>query len=145
MLRQSDATVVRTVGGKFSVESVALSPDESLAAMGNEAGEVRVFRVPGGEIVGQLPTAHREAVTATVFVTNQLLATGSRDGTVRFWVWANGALSEVFSLRTTGLVIDLAVTRDGTRLAAAVAGELGVRVWRVDKLRENLVALGLEP
>ncbi len=145
VLRQTDATVVHTVGGKFSVECVALSPDESLAAMGNEAGEVRVFRVPGGEIVGQLPTAHREAVTATVFVTNQLLATGSRDGTVRFWAWANGSLSEVFSLRTTGLVIDLAAPRDGTQLAAAIAGELGVRVWRLDKLRENLVSLGLEP
>lgn len=139
VLRQTDATVLQTLGGKFSVECVALSPDESLAAVGNEAGEVRVFRVPSGEIVGQLPTAHREAVTATVFVTNQLLATGSRDGTVRFWAWANGVLSEVFSLRTTGLVIDLAASRDGTRLAAAVAGELGVRVWRLDKLREQLM------
>ena len=144
VLRQSDATVIHTAGGKFSVECVALSPDESLAAMGNEAGEVRVFRVPGGEIVGQLPTAHREAVTATAFVTNQLLATGSRDGTVRFWAWASGGLSEVFSLRTTGSVIDLAASRDGTRLAAAVAGELGVRVWRLDKLREQLMPQAYE-
>src|SRR5262249_11117691 len=86
LLRTADSQVERAwprPGGP--VHSVARSADEMLAASGTQAGHVQVVRLPGGEVV-QAWQPHRDAVEAVAFhPESRLLATGSKDRTVRLW------------------------------------------------------------
>jgi WD40 repeat protein len=68
-------------------------------------------------------------------------ATGSADRTVKLW---DAAGRPVLTLRTGGGVRKVAVSTDGQLLTVLVDGERAVRRWRLDHLRNELTALGLE-
>ena len=122
--------------------TTALNEDESLAAIGSHQGDLHVLRIPGGEpLLGVLP--HDDAVQATAFA-GDLLATGSRDKTVRLWRCQGGSIEELATLREPGAVDALAFSRDGMRLVVLVHGETAVRVWRLDRLRHSLAEMGLD-
>ena len=92
--------------------------------------------MPGGEALpGARP--HDDAVTAVAFAGN-LLASGSRDQTVRLWLCADDAVEELLTLREPGPVEAVSFSADGKRLAVLVHGERAVRVWRLDWLRQSL-------
>ena len=127
-------------GGEIQV--TALTEDETLAAVGSENGALHVLRLPGGE---SLPGArpHDDAVTAVTFAGN-LLASGSRDRTVRLWLCSDDAVEELLTLREPGPVDAVSFSADGKRLAVLVHGERAVRVWRLDLLRQSLSEMGLD-
>lgn len=71
---------------KFSVEAstaLALSPDASIAAVGDGAGSVSVFKVDGLSMIQNIP-AHESPVTAIALSTDGArVASGGSDSTVR--------------------------------------------------------------
>jgi WD40 repeat protein len=124
---------------------VALSPDQRVAAVGAQDGAVTLFRLPSGE---RFPRrgVHRGSVEALAFAPDGgLLATGSRDRTIRLWSVAEGSVHELLTLRSpTGPVRSVAFSTDGDRLFTLGRGETAVRVWHLDRLRERLRPLGLD-
>jgi eukaryotic-like serine/threonine-protein kinase len=132
-----------SVSGKGSVRCAVFSPDQRITASGTDLGQVRVFQIPEGSILGESDDAHREAVTAMTFISNTILATGSRDGTIRFWTWKDGNLSETLRFRTSAAVLALSISPDQKRLAAAINGELGIRLWNLELIWSYLNEIGL--
>jgi WD40 repeat protein len=144
LLRASDGkgeTVPGESGGP--VTSAALSADETLAAVGTWQGGLRVLRVPEGDEVAHLP-AHRDSVEAVAFA-GRLLASGSRDGTVRLWRCDGRAVEPLLTLPAPGPVQGLALSPAGPTLAVLVHKERGVRLWHLDRLRARLAGAGLDP
>jgi WD40 repeat protein len=124
------------------VRSVALNRDETLVAAGTDKGEIRLLRAPLAEIVAEL-TPHRDGVTALSFAGNGLLASGSRDKTVKLWRWDGEALTELLTLRQPAPVRWLCFHADGVRLFVLPEGEQAVRVWHLDGLRSRLTEMNL--
>jgi WD40 repeat protein len=143
LLRAADATPVALPRvAETTIRAVALNPDETLAAAGSDAGELVLLRVPDGSVAARV-AAHGDRVEAVAFAGNRLLATGSRDRTVRLWRCDGGGLGELLSLRLPGAVRWLAFHPDGVRLFVLLDGERGVRVWHLDRLRARLDEINL--
>jgi WD40 repeat protein len=144
LLRAGDAQKERewpSPGG--FIQSVALSPDETLAVSGTKQGIVQVVRTANGTSVAEL-TSHRLSVDAVTFSPDGTwLATGSGDRTVRLWQRRGESFQEALTLRQAGPVIGLRFHPDGKKLAVVMQGERAVRVWHLDRLQEQLTALGL--
>ncbi len=144
VLDAADARQLRELApAKGSVQSLAFDRDETVAVFGTELGAVGVLDAEGDVLA--VRDAHADSVESVAFVTSTLLASGSRDRTVRLWRWRDGRLDEVLTLPFTGPVRRVAATADGARLAVLVRGERAVRVWRLDRLRAGLADLGLAP
>ncbi len=123
------------------VRAVALNADESLLAAGSDLGELRVARVPGFEVTTDgMP--HQDRVVALSWC-GDLLASGSRDRTIKLWHCTAGQLRELLTLRQPGPVRWLAFHPDGVRLFVLLDGEGAVRVWHLDRLFDRFRAMGL--
>ena len=127
------------------VYSVALAPDESLAVSGSRGGRVQVAHVPSGKLVANL-TAHRDRVTTVEFDrSGQLLATGSMDRTVHLWRRNGDQLEKLVTLRTpSGPLASVRFSHDARKLAVLIDGETAVRIWHLDRLRQQLAELSLD-
>jgi WD40 repeat protein len=124
------------------IHSVALSADETLAAVGTARGEVRLLRLPDGHVLFE-GSPHGDSVVAVAFA-GARLASGSRDRTVKLWDCGPGGMTEYLTFRTAGPVRSLAFTPDGANLAILLERERAVRVWRLGRLRERFVQLGID-
>jgi serine/threonine protein kinase/WD40 repeat protein len=124
------------------IHSVALSADETLAAVGTGKGEVRLLRLPDGLVLSE-GCPHGDSVEAVAFA-GARLATGSRDRTVKLWDCGPGGTTEYLTFRTAGPVRSLAFTPCGAELAVLLERERAVRVWHLDRLRERFAQLGIE-
>jgi WD40 repeat protein len=124
------------------IVSVALSTDETLAAVGTAKGEVRLLRLPDGQVISE-DCPHGDSVEAVAFA-GARLATGSRDGTVKLWDCGPDGMTEYLTFRTAGPIRSLAFTADGTALAILLERERAVRVWHLDRLRERFAQFGIE-
>ena len=122
--------------------SVALSADESTAAVGTEAGEIVLVRLPRCEITAQ--AKQTEEITGLHFLRPDLLISASNDRTLRLWHISGKGLTETLRVPCPGMVRQLRVTPDGRQWLIMVAGEYGIRSWHVDSLRARLTELGLE-
>lgn len=109
--------------------AVAFHPDGALiaAALGYDA---KVLDLPRKQVRATL-TGHRKTVTSVaVRPDGSAIATGSWDGTVRFWEVGSWAETAVFDWKI-GRVTALAFSPDGTR--AAAAGDTGaIIVWDLE-------------
>jgi WD40 repeat protein len=104
---------------------------------------VQLVRVPTGEIAAELKP-HRDAVESLAFrADGQLLATGSKDNSVRLWRRQADSFSELITLSAPGPVTWLSFTPDGKSLAMLIQDEYAVRIWRLDRLQQRLGELGL--
>jgi WD40 repeat protein len=125
------------------VRAATLSPDEALAVLGSQQGEVGVVRLPGGERAATL-TAHQDDVTATAFSRDgRLLATASLDGRVHLYLCRDGSFRHLLTLRSPGGVVALDLSADGKRLAFLARHETVVRVWDLGRLHRRLGELGM--
>jgi WD40 repeat protein len=126
------------------VRAAALSPDESLAVLTSQRGEVRVVRVPAGELVATL-ALHQNEVTAVSFSGDgRLLATASLDRTIHLHVARDGSFRHLLTLRAHGRVVALHLSADGTRLAFLARNETAARVWDLGRLHRRLRELELD-
>ena len=132
------------IGPGGPVSAVALSPDESLAVVGTQAGTLRLISIPGGTNRGDVE-AHRRGVESISFGDNgRLLVTGSQDRTVRLWRCDGDRITPLLTLPPlSGPVSSACLSQDGSRLAILVAGERAVRLWHVDRLNSQLTRLGI--
>jgi WD40 repeat protein/tRNA A-37 threonylcarbamoyl transferase component Bud32 len=123
---------------------VGLSRDQQWFAAGAQNGSTYVVRVPNRELVAELK-GHHESVDAVAFRGDgSLLATGSRDGTIRLWEWTGGSLQEWLTLPSpSGPVAAVAFSPDGERLACLVRNELAVRIWDLAALRQHMAQMNL--
>src|SRR5262249_52625061 len=84
------------------VRAAALSPDEALAVLGSQQGEVVVVGLPGGVRAAAL-TAHQDDVTALAFSGDgRLLATGALDGRIHLYLCRGGSFRHLLTLRSPG-------------------------------------------
>ncbi|HEY8504587.1 MAG TPA: hypothetical protein VIL46_08390, partial [Gemmataceae bacterium] len=110
--------------------------------VGGDRGELWMVNPATGEVVADLPKAHRDAVHTATFSPGGLLATGSRDRTVRLW-GEDGAL--VLTLWLGRPVRRVRFADDGRTLTVLLEGERGLRRFHLERLHRDLSGLGIDP
>jgi WD40 repeat protein len=139
--------VVRQIDGLSGrVTALAFTPDGATLVAGDgevaSSGMVRLWRMPGGEPVGNW-VAHGDSVLSVhVSKDGKLLATAGADRLAKVWDLPTG--KEVAKLEGhAGPVVAVAFNADGTELASA-GMDKEIKVWDV-KTREQVVALATNP
>lgn len=133
----SNGSLIRTFNTGYSntgVNAGAFSPDGKLAALGIQAfnRNLFLFRVADGVKLAGPISAHNNGTTCVAFSpTEQLLASGGIDGTVKLW-----RLPDMTLMRTLNggvgyrpRVFAVLFSKDGSTLA--LAGQGGVLQYRV--------------
>jgi WD40 repeat protein/transcriptional regulator with XRE-family HTH domain len=124
------ATLQETVfTGSFDAPwSVATSSNDHYWAMGSRRGEARVWR-DGRKMLHLAWQAHSAAVQAlSISPDEQVLATGSWDGTLKLWNLESGAL--LWMGQHSSSVQRLAFTPDGRTLASG-GDDAVIHLWEV--------------
>ena len=135
------ATVPVATSPRGYIDSLALSPDGSLAATGERGGQIRIWSTSGDGSPASLGD-HRQAVADLAFAPDgRLLASLARYGESALRLWepderaGGGAWAEVAAL---ALGRCLALRFDGTGARLAVLCEAEVLVLDVASRRETL-------
>jgi WD40 repeat protein len=111
------------------VSALAFSPDRKEIALGGSNGAVYQFQAADGKLIRQTQApGHTGTVTALAFHPgNAVLASASKDRTLRLWNPQNGQALKTFEGHTAWVEGVIFLDR-GTRLASAGA-DRSVRVW----------------
>jgi WD40 repeat protein len=115
------------------VQAIAISPNVKVLASGSGIGSIRLWDTASGKMLRQFGSVESGKIHALTFAPDSsLLVSGNQDKTVRVWDVSTGqAVGQVFN--HDGPVYALAISRQGTRLAA---GSRGVRVWDVTSKKQ---------
>lgn len=123
---------------KDRLTSLALTGDDSVAAVGTQAGDILLLRLQetaGAPQTHILASAkHQDEVTGLAFLRPDLLVSASSDRSIRLWEISAAGLTERLRFPSSGAVRRLRATSDGRQLLCVVAGERGVRCWHLDRL-----------
>ncbi|HUR54999.1 MAG TPA: WD40 repeat domain-containing protein, partial [Gemmataceae bacterium] len=125
------------------VLSVAVSPDESLAAAGTQGGKVRLCRLADGSESSL--DAHTGGTTGVSFRRDgTLLATGGKDRSVKVWQRAGATFELLFVVADLpSPVLSVEFSRADDKLLVLLMNEYAVRVWDVGTVRTHLSGLKL--
>jgi len=114
-----------------AVYHIAYSPDGEHIALTQRDGSIGLWRVDGASESPTTLPGHGESATALAYSSGgQLLASGSRDNTVKVWDVATGEELRTFEGHT-GPVYSVDFSPGG-RLLASGSGDGTVRLWDVD-------------
>jgi len=122
-----------TLSHRFTVETLAFSPDDGQFATGDWSGDVQIWDTATWQ--EELAMAHDDAIEVVAFSPDgQRLATASFDHTARLWDTSTG--QQLAEIVHGYWVYDVAFSSDGNRLAS---GSLDgtVHIWDVPALRET--------
>jgi WD40 repeat protein len=111
---------------KFSKSGKWLACGEDDSGLGREGCTIRVFRLPNFKLVHTL-IGHKGKISDIAFFPgDDVLVSGGRDGTIRFWNLKNGA--EIRRLEQKNMVTSISVSPDGQYV---VSGDLqqAIRLW----------------
>ena len=122
------------------VLAVAVAPDGSWLASGDEDGAVRIWDVANGQERATLVGHTGEVLAVAVAPDGSWLASGSRDDTVRIWDVASGQ-ERATLVGHTGGVEAVAVAPDGSWLASGSRDDT-VRIWDVASGQERATLVG---
>ncbi|TWT64576.1 protein kinase domain-containing protein [Allorhodopirellula solitaria] len=118
------------VSGDVQAACIAVTADNTLAAVGSENGEILIIptgRLESGEPAAEAPlqrlVGHSGPVTALQWMGSEYLVSASSDRTVRIWNIESPSDEEV--MWHIAPVVDLACspTAEGFRIAAAISGK----------------------
>jgi WD40 repeat protein len=126
------------------VEAIAVRGDGELIAAGTDRGAVEVFRPDGDGIETRFAPFARRGVASLAFdARGEFLAVGSITGEVQLWRRTAQGYERLATLREAdGRAASLRFHPSRPGLAVHVAGERGLRVWRLDVLNEALRDVG---
>jgi WD40 repeat protein len=145
LLRTSDGKLANSwPGPDLPIRSLALSADESWAAVGAQNGLVRIMSIPDGTVMATCHD-HTESVDGlAIDSAGQFLITCSKENRVHIYTLA-GHQPTLYATLTmpTGPVRGLSFHPDGKRFALIAGPESAVRVWHLDKLQTRLAELRL--
>lgn len=106
------------VGLDSLVYSVAFSPNSKLLASGVQNGNIRLWSVPGLDVVRDL-VGHKDGITALVFSKDgHTLYSASMDRTIRIWSVDSGQCVATLAPHSDD-VLSIALSPDGKWLAAS--------------------------
>ena len=146
LLRPGDGQLENVMVASGPVQSIALSPDETIVACGLLKGGFSLFQLPRGEQVVEIP-AHPDTVSSLAFhPVGNTLATASRDKTIALWRLAGIQTEELLRITSPSNrpVLGVRFSPDGKTLGALIQDERAVRLWKLDLLRDKLADLGLD-
>ena len=125
-----------------AIRAVALHPQERRAVVGTSQGLLRMYEVPGGKVIADLPS-HAHSVESVVFSRDgEWLVSGSKDRSIKVWRCQGDKIAELFTLEALpGPVKTVRLSANKARLAVLIDGERAARVWNLDLLRSRLRAL----
>jgi WD40 repeat protein len=113
------------------IRGLAFSPDgRLLAAAIDKDHRIQVWDVVGGKLLHEL-FGHTNAVLRVAFGSNDVLASGSDDRTVRLWDLKTARERAVYQGHTAG-VLGLAINPDGTRIASTSKDQT-IKLWNAGR------------
>ncbi|MFO0904163.1 MAG: c-type cytochrome domain-containing protein [Pirellulales bacterium] len=124
--RQQNVKAAEFAGLEGAPRSLALSGDGKWAAIGDDAGKIKVYDVSNGQ-PSKVLAGHTGPVTGLRFTAdNARLVSGSHDKTVRVWNLADGAPAGQFE--TAAPINALALVAEGKQIATGGADNV-IRLW----------------
>jgi eukaryotic-like serine/threonine-protein kinase len=131
-------------GPNTPIRSLAISADESWAAVGFQNGLVRIIDLPGGNVRAALQDHHDSVDGLAVDSADKFLVTCSKKNRVHVYALADG-LPRLYVTLTlpTGPVRGISFMPHTRQFALISGAETAVRLWDLDKLQQRLAALGL--
>ncbi|ODH00372.1 hypothetical protein A4S05_33380 [Nostoc sp. KVJ20] len=115
--------------GLGKILAVASNFDSSLAATGDDNGDVRLVRFRDGHHISTLKGHKAPVRTVTFNPKGDILASGSEDNTIRLWETATGKLHYALPGHT-GWIWSVIFSPDGKTLASS-SGDSTVILWDV--------------
>jgi len=118
--------LARLPGHDSNVIAAAISPDGRRIASGTVSGHIHVWNADSYTCERTL-IGHTAAVSSLVFRDDETLASGSLDGTVRFW--SNTATEPLAVLPDIRGMSAAIFSPDGRQLAVAPRDQGGIQIW----------------
>jgi eukaryotic-like serine/threonine-protein kinase len=123
-----DGRLRQTLSGhRFSLRSIAFSPDGQRIACGSEDGAIEVWDVSSGRILFTIDGDSDFARSVAYTPDNKRLISAGDDGVVRIWDAATGQLRRMLKGHSKG-IRTMAVSPDG-RYIASGGDDRSVRLW----------------
>jgi WD40 repeat protein len=149
--RDGQTHLLRTSDGKrhsswpgpdVPIRSLAISADESWAAVGSQDGVVRFMSLPQGDLIATCQD-HTDSVDGLALdPANKFLLTCSKENRVHIYSLQNGLPRLYVTLALpAGPVSGLCFHPQGKQFALIAGPETAVRVWNLDRLQQRLAVL----
>ncbi len=129
------ANSIATLKGHTDViNSLAVSPDNTILASGSLDNTLRLWKLPSGQELNKLE-GHTGAINCLAITPDsKLLISGSADGTLKLWDLPSGLLRKTLSGHTDE-VNCLAISPDGKYLASGSLDN-GIKLWSLPEGNE---------
>ncbi|MBW1804732.1 MAG: hypothetical protein JRJ85_28910, partial [Deltaproteobacteria bacterium] len=128
--------IVSRFHNDYSIYALAVSPDGTKIAAGTKPGLLRVHPLADINNSENHPVLfdvfHQGGIVSLAFCTDDILASGGLDGTIKFWsIPEKSQLAEIHA-HTGGV---FALCRMGSLVLASIGGDNVLRTWDIDTLK----------